>query len=427
MYDLFIPAITVPNSLVNQIDPKRAIPRDEQEKTSKIFVGGVSQEATERDFESFFAQFGRVIDATLMMDKDTGRPRGFGFVTFEGDAAVEATLAQPLEIMGKPIEVKKAQPRGNLREEEEGGRGKFNNRRGQNDRFARNSSNQDNQQGGGAGGSTDNHQVQGQQNGQGPNNNMSPQMMAQYWQRMQQYFAMMQQQMAAGMTQGQALGGMPGANPAMMQQMMAMQAMGNQGQSGNPGSLSPSAQGPGGSGIPGGMNPAMMQQMQQAQQMQQMQQLQMQQQAQAQGGFPRMMSPGAGAGVGPMVAGVLGNRPPGYTAQEQLLFEQRKYEQQQARRMGPSPSGGYAAQGGPTSWEGMYDDVPQPNMGNQAGGGRGRGAPRKGSQGTPQPQLQPQGQAPANAPTGPKNAGKPGANYRGGGRSGNRGFHPYAR
>jgi len=65
-----------------QIDPKRAIPREEQERTSKIFVGGVSQDATEQDFKQFFMQFGRVIDATLMMDKDTGRPRGFGFVTF---------------------------------------------------------------------------------------------------------------------------------------------------------------------------------------------------------------------------------------------------------------------------------------------------------------------------------------------------------
>ena len=54
-----------------------------------------------------------------MMDKDTGRPRGFGFVTFESEAGVDACLSANLEIHGKPIEVKKAQPRGNLREEEE--------------------------------------------------------------------------------------------------------------------------------------------------------------------------------------------------------------------------------------------------------------------------------------------------------------------
>src|SRR5271156_4495383 len=108
-----------------KIDPKRAIPRDEQEKTSKIFVGGVSQEATEQDFKEYFMQFGRVVDATLMMDKDTGRPRGFGFATFDSETAVDACLDQPLEILGKPIEVKKAQPRGNMREEDEsrGGKG----------------------------------------------------------------------------------------------------------------------------------------------------------------------------------------------------------------------------------------------------------------------------------------------------------------
>ena len=102
-----------------KIDPKRAIPRDEQERTSKIFVGGVSQDATETIFKEYFAQYGRVVDATLMMDKDTGRPRGFGFVTFDSESAVDNTLSGDLTILGKPIEVKKAQPRGNMREDED--------------------------------------------------------------------------------------------------------------------------------------------------------------------------------------------------------------------------------------------------------------------------------------------------------------------
>ncbi len=96
------------------------------------------------------------------------------------------------------------------------------------------------------------------------------------------------------------------------------------------------------------------------------------------------------------------------------------------------------APGGPTSWEGMYDDVPQPNAGGRAsaGGGVVRNlTPMNGKPGgiapkgpgsaagvanSPQPSA-----APANAPTGPKNAGKPGANFRGG-RGGSR-FHPYGR
>lgn len=80
--------------------------------------------------------------------------------------------------------------------------------------------------------------------------------------------------------------------------------------------------------------------------------------------------------------------------------------------MGGGGAGRGSGAGAPTSWEGMYDDVPQPDSGF-----------RRGGQGTPDPQRAP----PANAPTGPKNAGRPGANYRGGGRGSSRGFHPYAR
>lgn len=377
----------------SQIDPKRAIPRDEQEKTAKIFVGGVSQEASEEDFESFFAQFGRVVDATLMMDKDTGRPRGFGFVTFDSDAAVEKCLEyQPLEILGKMIEVKRAQPRGKMGEEDDfnrggRGRGKFN----RDDRFGNDNNNNNN-----------NQVSQGNQN-QGQNmmgsNGMTPQMMAQYWQRMQQYFAMMQQQMASNMMNNMGnmgnMGGMGQMTPQMMMQMQQMQKM----QGGN----SPNPQG--GMGNMQGMNPQMMQQM-----------MQMQQQ---QGGMNGMNNMGGGRGS--MGQGQNNNRG-SFSAQEQMAFEQQKYEhQQQTRRQGSFPSGprggGFQNQNqNPQSWEGMYDDVPQPD-GGHAGPVRNN---------TPKPPKGPAAQAnaaPANAPTGPKNPGKPTGGFRGGrGR-----FHPYGR
>lgn len=156
------------------------------------------------------------------------------------------------------------------------------------------------------------------------------------------------------------------------------------------------------------MNPQMMQQMQQAQM----------------GGD----YPGIPNSVSPM-NGAPGNRP-GYTAQEQLMFEQQKYERQQQRMGGGGGGPGSFSQGGSASWDGMYDDVPPPaNMAGQGGqvrggfGGRGRG--NRGSQPlTPTPQPV---NAPAGAPTGPKNAGRPGANYRGGGRGGRQHHHPYAR
>lgn len=446
----------LPSNLCKKIDPKRAIPRDEQERTSKIFVGGVSQDANEQDFKEYFTQFGRVVDATLMIDKDTGRPRGFGFVTFDSEAAVDATLQGDLQILGKPIEVKKAQPRGNMREEDEGpsrrgGRrgGKENDRFRDNDRgaFENNNNNINNA----------NHQNQNQnqsQNQQGAQamygSGMTPQMMAQYWQKMQQYFATMQQQMAtaAAVQNGGMAGqmGLTGLNPAMMQQLQAMQQMKQmqamqQQMAPQQGSQSPLPQSPGTQAMQG-MNPAILQQMQQMQQLQ-MQQAQAQVQAQAGGGFggpaqasPQINSSPSGGGAGMSNFGARRGTP-GYNAQDQLLFEQQKYEQQQARRAAQEAQQMQSyQQGGPTSWEGMYDDVPQPNMsgsqtstgrgaqggfgGSSSGGSKGGQHQNRGSQG-------PQSAPPANAPTGPKNAGKPGANYRGGGRGAHRGFHPYAR
>lgn len=394
----------------SQIDPKRAIPRDEQERTSKIFVGGVSQEATEQDFKNFFMQFGRVLDATLMMDKDTGRPRGFGFVTFDSEAAVDRTLEQPLEILGKYIEVKKAQPRGNIRDDDDGRGGRFNKH---NKNF--NAGGAGGSVQGGGNGNFEGSGSMGSQGGQGMggNSSMSPAMMAQYWQRMQQYFQMMQQQMASNMG-GQGgmnpmMGGQP--NPAMMQQMMAMQQQ--NGSKLHHNLITPLLL----TNIlsDGQMTPQMLQQMQQ------MQAQQMQGGNNNNNNNNNAPSGPNGMSNSPMNGGP-GSRP-GYTAQEQMAFEQQKYERQaQGVRMGS---------GGPSSWDGMYDDVPAPgggmnNQGMQRGGFAGRG--RGGHRGSAGPQSAPTGQAPANAPTGPKNAGKPGANYRGGGRGGHRGgFHPYAR
>ncbi|KAF3939307.1 Nucleolin [Dactylella cylindrospora] len=244
------------------IDPKRAIPRDEQERTSKIFVGGVSQEATEQDFREYFAQFGRIVDATLMIDKETGRPRGFGFVTFDNEAAVDAALAHPdLRIHDKPIEVKKAQPRGNARDrnfEEEGGNrhhGNFRDRGHHNNNNNRFNNNRDQNHGGQDQNSFNNPQnaqnnMQNQmsQGGNQPafTNGMSPAMLAQYWQRMQQYMMMMMQQQAQMQNMGRGAGqpgmmpngaNMGNFNPAMMAQMSQMQGM---------------------PGMPGGMNPMAM-------------------------------------------------------------------------------------------------------------------------------------------------------------------------
>ena len=324
----------------------------------------MSQECTETEFKEFFTSYGRVLDATLMMDKNTGRPRGFGFVTFDSEAAVDRTLEHPIAIHNKMVEIKRAEPRGNVRADDDAP-GKFGRGRG----------------GGFSNPNFNNHNsvsAQADPNGQNGNaNNMTPAQMAMYWQRMQQYFQTMQQTMAANMNPMAQMQN----NPAMMQQFMSRQ----------------------------GMPPAAMQQMQQmghtmGQHM-------------GNGASPHSGSPLNG-GMGAVPAGP---RAGGFGGPEQLMYEQQKFERQQSARM---QQGSF--QGGIT-WDGMYDDVPAPPgmRGGFGGGGGGgsRGGPR-GGRATP---TGPTAQAPANAPTGPKNAGLPGANYRGGGRGGRRGFHPYAR
>ncbi|KAG5370304.1 putative RNA-binding protein [Yarrowia sp. C11] len=190
------------------IDPKRAIPREEQDKTSKIFVGGVGSDVTEEDYKQFFEQYGTVIDAQLMIDKDSGRPRGFGFVTFDSEQAMNSILAQPLLILkDKPIEVKRAENRSkgagasavaNAVAGPHGGHGYGGNNNNNN-----HSSHNNNNYGAGA--------ETAPQNSYG---GMTPQAMTQWWQQYMQYMQQVQQM------QGGA-GADPEAQQAMMAQMMA--------------------------------------------------------------------------------------------------------------------------------------------------------------------------------------------------------------
>uniref|UniRef100_A0A7S3Z4R6 RRM domain-containing protein n=1 Tax=Lotharella globosa TaxID=91324 RepID=A0A7S3Z4R6_9EUKA len=105
------------------LDCKPAVPKDEIEqtgapatqKTRKIFVGGIPQDCTEAAFEKFFGQFGTIVDAKIMTDGMTGRPRGFGFVTFDSEQpADKLSQMHHIELNGKQVEVKKAVPKARL-------------------------------------------------------------------------------------------------------------------------------------------------------------------------------------------------------------------------------------------------------------------------------------------------------------------------
>ena len=77
------------NSIVDQVDVKRAVPKDQpQERCHKIFVGGLP-ETNEAELKAFFEKHGKVTQCQFKRDQNTGRGRGFGFVSFEDSDTVD--------------------------------------------------------------------------------------------------------------------------------------------------------------------------------------------------------------------------------------------------------------------------------------------------------------------------------------------------
>lgn len=97
-----------------RIDPKHATPKSAPKpaKTKKIFVGGVGQDTSADEVRAYFSQFGLVEDAVMLMDQQTKRHRGFGFVTFHSEEAVERVCDIHFHtIKNKKVECKRAQPK----------------------------------------------------------------------------------------------------------------------------------------------------------------------------------------------------------------------------------------------------------------------------------------------------------------------------
>jgi RNA recognition motif-containing protein len=85
--------------------------------SKKIYVGNLPYTASEEDIRALFAEYGQVESCSLMMDRETGQPRGFGFVEM-GEGADEAISAlDGKDYGGRNLKVNVARPR-----EEGGGR-----------------------------------------------------------------------------------------------------------------------------------------------------------------------------------------------------------------------------------------------------------------------------------------------------------------
>jgi RNA recognition motif-containing protein len=78
-----------------------------------IFVGNLSFRTTEDEVRSLFAAYGGVERVNLITDRDTGQPRGFGFVEMSNDGEAERAIAElnGRELGGRAINVNEARPK----------------------------------------------------------------------------------------------------------------------------------------------------------------------------------------------------------------------------------------------------------------------------------------------------------------------------
>ena len=80
----------------------------------KIYVGNMSFDTTEASLEGLFSNYGDVSEVAVITDRDTGRPRGFGFVTMPNDEearnAIEQLNGEAFE--GRTLNVNEARPKG---------------------------------------------------------------------------------------------------------------------------------------------------------------------------------------------------------------------------------------------------------------------------------------------------------------------------
>ena len=80
--------------------------------TQKIYVGNLSFSSSEEDIRKFFSSYGEVLSVVLPSDRETGRPRGFGFVEMsEADSARAISAVNGMEFGGRTLRVNQAQER----------------------------------------------------------------------------------------------------------------------------------------------------------------------------------------------------------------------------------------------------------------------------------------------------------------------------
>jgi len=78
--------------------------------SKKLFVGSIAFKSTDDTLRDLFAQYGTVVSATILKDRETGRSRGFGFVEMETDEQAQEAMSNlnGAELDGRKINVSEA-------------------------------------------------------------------------------------------------------------------------------------------------------------------------------------------------------------------------------------------------------------------------------------------------------------------------------
>jgi RNA recognition motif-containing protein len=79
----------------------------------KLYVGNLSWGVTDSQLQDMFTPFGTVVSAQIIMDRDTGRSKGFGFVEMGTDQEAQAAIAgmHGKQVEGRPLTVNEARPK----------------------------------------------------------------------------------------------------------------------------------------------------------------------------------------------------------------------------------------------------------------------------------------------------------------------------
>ncbi|VIO89126.1 Uncharacterized protein BM_BM4012 [Brugia malayi] len=108
------------------VDPKRAVPREQSQRSEanisskRLYVSGVREEHTEDMFKEHFGKYGNILKCEIIADKNTGKPRGFAFITFDDyDAVDKCVLIKSHMINNYRCDVKKALSKEEMAKERE--------------------------------------------------------------------------------------------------------------------------------------------------------------------------------------------------------------------------------------------------------------------------------------------------------------------